>query len=399
MTGGLLSFDTRKLGKLFIILLFLAGACSYSPVVMHDNSASGELSGVSRAVALQEGGDSTATAWIEYPHDGQILPKEVTTFWIIAADVNGVGGVNAEINGVGLPASSMTDLSTNGSSSLVRMEVLWNPPGEGEYTLTASAGGGSTSVTFCVVNCEGVSEEEATPTDTPTPAPGATQTWTPIAQKTSTPTRTPTRTATWTRTAVPQGEIYFWADPTAVDAGGCTTIHWQATGAKSVKLDGSAVGTSGSATDCLCYSRTYNLTVVTASNTTEYRSVSVSVNGYCTSPVTDTPIPPPADTTPPVMSNLTLVWEGCSAYVQANISDPAGVSFAQGGLNNNGAGWGWIWMQNIGGELWQSEYPFVISDGMTTPVGTIEFQVRSGDNLGNQGNSTVMTHPYNGCGT
>jgi len=168
------------------------------------------------------------------------------------------------------------------------------------------------------------------------------------------------------------------------------------------------VGASGSVTDCLCYSQTYTLKVVTLDNKSETRTITVGVNGYCAAPVTDTPIPPPAtntpipppaDTSPPVMSNVTIVWEGCSVYVQANINDPSGVSFAQAGLNNNGAGWGWIWMRNIGGELWESEYPFVISDGMTTPVGTMEFQVKSGDNLGNQGNSTVMSHPYNGCGT
>ena len=54
-------------------------------------------------------------------------------------------------------------------------------------------------------------------------------------------------------------------------------------------------------------------------------------------------------------------------------------------------------MENIGGNMWQSEVGVVLGDGIGTVIGVIEYQVSSMDNRGNETLSSPATYYYYSC--
>jgi hypothetical protein len=218
-----------------------------------------------------------------------------------------------------------------------------------------------------------------TPTPTPTGAqpPTPTPTATPMALPTATPTATslpPTPTPTFT--PYPETVINFWSDAPYVNAGQCTTLHWDVKGVREVYLNGGPVAGQGSQQVCLCEAATYTLHVVKLDGSTEDRQVFIDVYGSCETPEP----PPPQDTTGPDISSVWLVEEGtCQFYGQATISDPSGVSWAQFHFSVNEGGWGSLWMRDIGGGVWQTEYPITSGE----PSVDIQFYVVASDSLGN----------------
>ena len=380
--------------------------------------------------APASGGDSV---WIEFPFQGQTLPEGEITFVVYASSASGVGAINLAINGETLPAGSPTDLSKDGSGTVVRLEQVWQSTGPGEYILAAQAGGSTgSSITFCVVNCKG--ELELTPSDTPTPAPGPTETPTPApaeiqfwavpttvkagdcttlhwkapgATKITLDGRVVTNLDSYTE-CICAGNAYrlvvtyadgttaerqtivtvtgdctqpddpeiepimsFWANPAEISAGACTNLNWEVEGYSSVTLNGNPVGFAGTDEECPCPSETYTLTGTRADGTTENRTVTVNVTGSCDLPSTEPPLePPPADTNGPEFEWTSLVWEGCTFYGQAQIKDPSGVSQAKFEFGVNYEGAKSLWMEHIGNGIWQSEVGISIgSDGMSTPMG------------------------------
>jgi hypothetical protein len=228
--------------------------------------------------------------------------------------------------------------------------------------------------------------------DTPTPTPTGTQPPTPTP--TATPTATslpPTLTPTPTLTPYPETVINFWSDAPYVNAGQCTTLHWAVEGVREVYLNGSPVAGQGSQQVCLCEAATYTLHVVKLDGSTEDRQVFIDVYGSCETPE---PPPPPQDTTGPDISSVWLVEEGtCQFYGQATISDPSGVGWAQFHFSINGGGDQGLWMQDIGGGVWQTEYPITVDSGFVD----IEYHVEASDSLGNSGES-YYTPETIGCG-
>jgi len=236
------------------------------------------------------------------------------------------------------------------------------------------------NVSGWTITVGGVPTPTPTPTGTP-PPPRPTPTATSTALPTATPTETslpPTPTPTFT--PYPQAVINFWSDAPYVNAGQCTTLHWDVEGVREVYLNGNPVAGQGSQQVCLCEAATYTLHVVKLDGSTEDRQVFIDVYGSCETPEP----PPPQDTTGPDISSVWLVEEGtCQFYGQATISDPSGVSWAQFHFSVNGGGWGSLWMQDIGGGVWQTEYP-ITSDA---PTVDIQFYVVASDSLGNENES------------
>ncbi|HQE92330.1 MAG TPA: sigma-70 family RNA polymerase sigma factor [Anaerolineae bacterium] len=168
----------------------------------------------------------------------------------------------------------------------------------------------------------------AMPSSIPTSLPSATPaspTVTPFPTSTSPPTIPPTLTSTPT----PTPYIAFWADTTTVQAGNCTTLHWETANIQAVFFNG--VGTPGIGTHqtCPCASEMHTLDVLLRDGSHDIRTVAIQVNGTCVTP-TFTPSPtftPTPDTQGPVApfpvapidnvtlscrSTMTLTWNAAS---------------------------------------------------------------------------------------
>jgi len=341
--------------------------------------------GPEEAPALPESG---AQAWVEYPFDGDIVPMEPVTLVVYAADSAGVSTINVKVNGVALPVGQLEPLTSDSSNRLVRTDIAWQPPAEGEYTVVADGGGSSSSTSFCVVTCqlEEVIEIGSTPT--------ATSTLAIITLPPDTPTDTPTP-ETFT-----ESQVEFWAAPPYLNSGECTTLNWNVSGdIQAVYFEGNTVNPSGSYQDCPAESRTYQLQVVDGGNVTTDHWVSVEVYEVA-APPTDTPTPteepPPVDTSGPSINWADLIIEGCQFYGQAGITDESGVSWAQFYFNKNSEGWASIWMQEVSADFWEMEVGVGVSDESVS----IDYYVIAGDTLGNESESGVGNYfiDSTGCG-
>ncbi len=268
------------------------------------------------ALLISQNGPNT---WIEYPPEGEILDEEPIPIVVYANGQGGVSSITVMIDDQDVPVDELQPLVSD--ATLVRAELLWEPPGEGPYTILASAGGAPASLRFCVVTCETSEEEQA----------GSTATWTATASPTpgNTETSTPTaiNTATSTPTPYSEASAEFWAAPPYITAGDCTTLNWQATGDfQAVYYEGYTVNASGSQQECPPESYTYNLQVVNMDGSTTDYWASVEV----TQRPTDTPTPytySSADfwAAPPYINNgecATLNWniygDFQAAYLEGN---------------------------------------------------------------------------------
>ncbi|MCD4674035.1 MAG: hypothetical protein K8R77_15335 [Anaerolineaceae bacterium] len=154
-----------------------------------------------------EGDTSGAQTWIEFPREGQVLPNEETTFMVYSTAADGVSSIGLKLNGEALPATGASGLSTDGSKRMVRLDQTWIPPGEGEYTLEAATGSGSSAIKFCIVTCapgEVQAPAEVIPPTELTPSPTTEVSGTPqLPTATLTPTLTQTFIPTFTATVKP----------------------------------------------------------------------------------------------------------------------------------------------------------------------------------------------------
>jgi hypothetical protein len=363
----------------------------------------------------QEVSSSAGHTWIEFPIDGQTYPMEPMPFAVYAADGQGVTGIELWVNGVPVTVGAPHNLSDAGNR-LVRLDQVWLPQAEGTYVLQASSRGtGGLSeaphITFCIVTCRAVGEP-VTSTEPPTPATGITIT---PEETTLTPTITPTGTVT----VYPTAQIEFWASPPYANAGQCTTLNWNVSGAKYVYLDGNQVNFSGSQQVCPCQTTTYTLSVYEMDGTQKDNKVTVIVSGSCQPPTTLLPGPPPSpptwappttepptqatpqDTTGPSISDVNLTGDDCQFYGQAYVDDDSGINQVRF-YYNNGQGWAWILMNSIGGGLFKT--PRAIDDpssgGMVSPPWTVEYYVIAVDASPqmNETNSGSTSKSLMGCG-
>ncbi len=345
--------------------------------------------------------------WIEYPPEGEIFTMGSIPITVYAASQSGVGGISISVGGQVVAVTELIPLIDD--STLVRADLNWQPPTEGEYLILASAGGAPASLRFCVVTCETAEDDDqpgptatatATlapdePTWTPSPSPAASYTPTPTPANTNTPTPTayvsPTPTPTIylspTATAYSESSAEFWAAPPYINAGECTTLNWNVYGDfQAVYFEGISVNASGSDQECPPETYTYHLQVVEMDNSTTDHWTTVDVYE-----------PPPADTSGPSVNWTNLVWESCQFFGEAGISDESGVAWAQFYYNKNGEGWASVWMSELSTDYWQSEIGIPVDDGLGTPVGTIDYYIVANDNLGNQSESSTSTYNYMSC--
>ncbi|MFZ5908850.1 MAG: hypothetical protein ACOYYU_02395 [Chloroflexota bacterium] len=324
--------------------------------------------------------------WIEYPPEGEVFTMGAIPITIYAANPAGVSSINVNVGGQSVPAGALKPLVND--STLVRADLTWQPPGEGEYVITAAAGGGApTSLHFCVVTCAPVNAPASGITDTPSPAPAGVTVTPPTI--TLTPETAPPDAST------DQVTVEFYASPSSVNAGNCATLHWDVSGTDQVYLDGAFVYFRGMQDYCPCESETHILRVIEPGGASKDYTARIEVSGSCSAPpVTE---PPPSDTDGPSVNAVYTFWEGCEVYGQADLSDPSGVSWAEFHYNLNGQGWAWIKMNESGG-LWTSQVGVSVNDGMGTPAGSLVYKVRTLDALNNESWSGESTLDYLGCG-
>jgi hypothetical protein len=380
-----MKFDTpgKKSVMYKLLLLSLTSLILSVFTLSCENSGAQPFAQTSGSSLPPPSGDLPASnVWIEFPPDGGEFPLEPLTIVVYAANA---GGINVRANGQEIPQGPITPLNPDGT--LVRMDSIWMPPAEGEYILEARAGGGSPAyIRFCIGSCQPATDTPIA-TETPTPTPGT------PTPGTETPTLTPTVTST-TDASQPV-TIDFWVDPPYINASECASLNWYVEGAQTVYLDSSSVPSTGAESVCPCENTTYNLNVVKPDNTTEDRWASLEVYGSCDVETEEPPVP--EDTTGPDIHSTNLVWESCEFFGQASVSDASGVSWTKFYFNLNDQGWGSILMSEIGGGTWISDAGISVSDGMGTPIGTIEYYMEASDTLGNPNQSSIQTYDYMSC--
>ena len=344
-------------------------------------------------------------AWVEVPREGSILPMGPVPLIVYASASGGISYVHIQINGQSLPALPVAPQTVDGSARLVRVDYSWTPPGEGEYRVQAAgvnaagASGGSGSTRFCIVTCNPANPPASL--DTPTPAPAETGTPTPASG--DVPTATPAFITLPTITPTVPGifSVQFYADPSTINAGNCSTIRWDVTAAETVSVYffGNLVGMSGNYQTCPCAEETHSLRVVKTDGSLQDYYATVYVSGSCYVPP-PTSIPPtyapPSDTSGPTFGYVEMRWaqEGCALYGWAGISDPAGVSEAVLWVNFNNSGWVYSYPMSQSGNNWYSNSGL---DTLGAP-GTVQYQVRAVDNYGNESWSGVSSKNFSYCG-
>ena len=188
--------------------------------------------------------------------------------------------------------------------------------------------------------------------------------------------------------------VSFYASPPYVNAGECTTLHWEVTGSETVYWNDTPVYYLGMEERCPCETESHKLHAVKSDGSTVEQWVTIDVYGSCSAPVTEPPAP--SDTSGPTINAVYAFWESCDIYGQADISDPSGVASAEFWYDN-GDGWAWIAMSE-GGGLWTSQSGVSVNDGMGTPEGDFAFKVRTLDTYNNESWSMPDSFHYLGCG-
>ena len=136
------------------------------------------------------------------------------------------------------------------------------------------------------------------------PSSGGSETVGPLSAMIPLPgTNTPTMEPP-TVTLTPTPDVDFWADPTQVAAGSCSTVFWQTQNVRAVYFDGAGVSGEGAQAFCPCVDEMHVLRVQYRDGRSEDFPVTIRVTGTCgsttrvsplaTPPVRSTPTPPPA---------------------------------------------------------------------------------------------------------
>ncbi len=261
--------------------------------------------------------------WIDVPLDGLSFPEvQMVNIEGHATGSEGVARVEVWING---------DLWTTienppTAGTLASFQSEWVPSSPGDYTIHAVAfGEDGTESQFDEVN---ISFGDETPAEviTVTPVPDEQVTLPEPAEAT----------------------IQFWADPETIEAGGCTTIRWQAENVKQVIFGGVEQPPEGSYQDCLCENQSYTLTVVQMDETEEKRKVDIIVTGSCVTPepVDTTPPPAPAQAVP--ANGLSIGCTSSQNLVWIPVSDESGIAEYQAKVQRHSGDNNW---QDISGSV------------------------------------------------
>jgi hypothetical protein len=269
-------------------------------------------------LASCRGGDTGTYVWIDVPinnlHLSDVQPIKIEGH---ASNPGGVSQVEVWVNGDLIESISPTATSTNMSI----FETVFSPTSPGEYVIQVIAiGSDETSSTpdKSVVQIgelivAAAIEDESTPTPTPE------------IIITVTPSQVPPEDED-EPTEIPLPIVNYWADPTEITAGGCTTLYWETSNVSRVVFGGVEQEFNGSYSDCMCETQSYPLRVTYNDGTQETFQVTINVTGTCG---TDTPVP---DTTPPdpptllkPLNGTTLTCSSSTILRWDAASDPSGI--------------------------------------------------------------------------
>lgn len=260
--------------------------------------------------------------WIDSPTDGALIPTGMTVNVISHAYARqGIAEVVLTING----QAYRRDAPSAPGAEYVQVNQDWLPTADGVYAVQVQAydlRGQVSNLASITVRVAG----EATAVITP---PLEESQVSPTLVVTHTPVETVTPVITVTPLLPQQATIQFWAEPSEIQAGACTTIRWHVENAARVVFGGMDQPFDGSYGDCMCKSQRYTLTVIQLDGSEVKRTVEIAVNGVCETPTS----PPPQDNTPPPAPSPAVPSNGLTLSCRANqtlawlpVDDPSGIT-------------------------------------------------------------------------
>jgi hypothetical protein len=260
--------------------------------------------------------------WIDVPINNLYLTSPQTiNIEGHASSPEGVALVEVWVNGVIVEGID----TTASSESIIQFSSSFTPPDFGEYTIQVVATGNNEELSS--PDTARVVIELPTPVpdgDGPTPVPDGDGP-TPVTD--DGPTPVPEDDGPTPIPPTPTPFVQYWADPSEITAGGCTTLYWEVANVSSVVFGGHEQELSGSYHDCMCETQTYPLTITYPNDTTEKFYVTINVGGECATPtpVVDTTAPAPPQQLKP-LNGVTLTCSSDTILRWEAPSDPSGIS-------------------------------------------------------------------------
>ena len=249
--------------------------------------------------------------WIDVPTNNLTFkPGEPINIEGYASSPEGVNRVEILIGTK--PQEQIDNLSQEGR--LFGFQTSWTPTEPGMYVIFAIAYGanGATSEPDSTTIYVGEKDDvQIGETITPT------RTHTPTVEISPSPTVTPTM--------VPEVVIQFWADPTSIKAGECTTLQWRTENIQKVVFGGIEQPFSGKEKVCLCEPATYPLTVTMLDGMIAKPYVNIEVIGMCETPVPPDTTPPPAPVQAVPSDDQSIACKSSQSLVWLPVTDPSGI--------------------------------------------------------------------------
>lgn len=359
-------------------------------------------------------------AWVDQPLDGSVFPigaaVHITTH---ASDVQGISKAAIYIGADLLDTGSIPEGQT-----YVMLNQDWMAKEAGTYIITTRSQSTTSQWSkdaFVTIEILPKPTETPTPTITvtpsqtpsgrplifppsPTPTPTASATPTPTASQTPTTTRRPTSTTvpptptftptfTPTATALAQPFLDFTADSTSLNAGQCTTLHWNSGNITSIYLDNQGVTGTEDRQACPSATTTYTL-VANYTGGQLTRQITINVTGQAA--------PAPAPQAPVIGSYTTSVTSfdtvsGCGnrAEITLNVS----VSNATSAVVNfrvAGGGYQAQAMNDVGGGTWSKTLHGSV-EVPNSPTGAFEFYFTARNAAGETQSGVFGGVQYNNC--
>lgn len=300
-----------------------------------------------------------AKAWIDVPLDGLVFNDlQMVNIQGHASSLGTISRVEILVNDELLATINSPPMIGN----LGGFQAFWYPSEYGSYTIKsiAYAADGEPSLPYSVMVHFSSPDEKAA--DTPTPT-----------------TITPIITPSVTSTDQPQPEVRFWAEPDQIQAGSCSTLHWEATNVSSLVFGGSTQPLMGSFEACLCGDARYTLTINHLDGSQEIRTVLVSVTGSCTTPTAPDTTPPPIPMPFVPANNLSLSCRATQDLVWVPVEDPSGIAEYQVQVQRHSGTHQW-------GDITGSIFTNLLGKEITIPVECgwyYRWRVRAVDGAGN----------------
>ena len=235
--------------------------------------------------------------WIDAPlPGGRINPGDEVSVQTHAYSSSGITQIELVVDGE--PFSRNAPDPAGGDLVTLSQPWIATSPGMHSLQVTAYSSSGAASSPAAVM-IEVLGEQSSVNLPAPPQIQATTQVPTGLPTTTVQATITPTipiasPSPTPTGTAVPPPSInFFTVDDNSITSGECTFLRWQVQYGDSVTLDGAPVGNPDARQVCPQQTTSYILRAISAGGDRS-QTIQVQVS-----------IPPPADTSGPVISNLT----------------------------------------------------------------------------------------------